>query len=307
MLFRRNIKAHLALFFVNALYGANHILAKGVMPRYLSPNVFILFRVAGATLLFWLLKLLYTRDEKVGKKDLRLIGLCAFFGVAVNQLFFFHGLNLSSSINSGIYMAVNPIVVVVMSFFILKETITPLRIAGILLGTISTILLTFTAGTGGEDSALGDLFLFINAVSYALYLVMIKPIMSKYSALTVITWVFTFGLIYVLIFPPTFIDLANTNFEGIPTDAWGKISYVIVGVTFLTYLMTMYGLKFLSPSTSAVFIYFQPIMVIFFAYVFAHIGLSDDYTQTITVPKLGYMLLIFLGVYLTIRTEKKIA
>lgn len=307
MLFRGNYKAHLALFFVNALYGANHILAKGVMPRYLSPNVFILFRVAGATLLFWILKMFFTRNETVAKKDLRLIGLCALFGVTINQLFFFHGLNLSSSINSGIYMAINPIVVVVMSFFILKDEITPLRMTGILVGTVATILLTFTASSGGSDSALGDLFLFVNAVSYALYLVMIKPIMSKYSPLTVITWVFTFGLMYVLIFPPTFIDLANTNFELIPAEAWWKISYVIVGVTFLTYLMTMYGLKYLSPSTSAVYIYFQPIMVILFAYVFVYLGFSDDYTQTITIPKLGYMLLIFLGVYLTIRTEKKSA
>ncbi len=305
MLFRGNYKAHLALFFVNALYGANHILAKGVMPRYLSPNVFILFRVAGATLLFWILKMFFTRNETVAKKDLRLIGLCALFGVAINQLFFFHGLNLSSSINSGIYMAINPIVVVVMSFFILKDEITPLRMTGILVGTVATILLTFTASSGGSDSALGDLFLFVNAVSYALYLVMIKPMMSKYSPLTVITWVFTFGLMYVLIFPPTFIDLANTNFELIPVEAWWKISYVIVGVTFLTYLMTMYGLKYLSPSTSAVYIYFQPVMVILFAYVFVYLGFSDDYTQTITLPKLAYMLLIFLGVYLTIRTEKK--
>ncbi|MCE2711578.1 MAG: DMT family transporter [Cryomorphaceae bacterium] len=305
MLFRGNYKAHLALFFVNALYGANHILAKGVMPRYLSPNVFILFRVAGATLLFWILKMFFTRNETVAKKDLRLIGLCALFGVTINQLFFFHGLNLSSSINSGIYMAINPIVVVVMSFFILKDEITPLRMTGILVGTVATILLTFTASSGGSDSALGDLFLFVNAVSYALYLVMIKPMMSKYSPLTVITWVFTFGLMYVLIFPPTFIDLANTNFELIPVEAWWKISYVIVGVTFLTYLMTMYGLKYLSPSTSAVYIYFQPVMVILFAYVFVYLGFSDDYTQTITLPKLAYMLLIFLGVYLTIRTEKK--
>jgi drug/metabolite transporter (DMT)-like permease len=301
-----NLKAHLALFFVNALYGANHILAKGVMPRYLSPNVFILFRVAGATLLFWILKMFFTRNETIAKKDLRLIGLCALFGVTINQLFFFHGLNLSSSINSGIYMAINPIVVVVMSFFILKDEITPLRMTGILLGTIATILLTFTASSGGSDSALGDLFLFVNAVSYALYLVMIKPIMSKYSPLTVITWVFTFGLIYVLIFPPTFIDLATTNFAVIPADVWWKISYVIVGVTFLTYLMTMYGLKYLSPSASSVYIYFQPIMVILFAYVFFYLGLSEDYTQTITLPKLGYMMMIFFGVYLTIKTEKKI-
>ena len=294
----------MALFFVNALYGANHVLAKGVMPRYLSPNVFILFRIAGATMLFWLVKTIIARNEKVEKKDLAKIALCALFGVTVNQLFFFHGLNLSSSINSGIYMSINPIIVVILSMLILKERITFIRGFGVVLGTTATILLTLTASTGKGDSSLGDLFLFINAVSYAVYLVMAKPIMARYSPLTVITWVFTFGLIYVLLFPPTLYDVIHTNFDIIPTDAWAKILYVIVGVTFMTYLLTMYGLKYLSPAMSSVYIYFQPMLVITFAYLFLYLGMADDYTQTITFEKLGYMLLIFLAVYLTARTDR---
>ena len=289
---------------MNALYGANHVLAKGVMPRYLSPNVFILFRIAGATMLFWLVKTIIARNEKVEKKDLAKIALCALFGVTVNQLFFFHGLNLSSSINSGIYMSINPIIVVILSMLILKERITFIRGFGVVLGTTATILLTLTASTGKGDSSLGDLFLFINAVSYAVYLVMAKPIMARYSPLTVITWVFTFGLIYVFLFPPTLYDVVHTNFEVIPSDAWAKILYVIVGVTFMTYLLTMYGLKYLSPAMSSVYIYFQPMLVIAFAYLFLYLGMADDYTQTITFEKLGYMLLIFLAVYLTARTDR---
>jgi drug/metabolite transporter (DMT)-like permease len=300
----KHLSAHLALFFVNALYGANHVLAKGVMPRYLSPNVFILFRIAGATMLFWLVKTIIARNEKVEKKDLAKIALCALFGVTVNQLFFFHGLNLSSSINSGIYMSINPIIVVILSMLILKERITFIRGFGVVLGTTATILLTLTASTGKGDSSLGDLFLFINAVSYAVYLVMAKPIMARYSPLTVITWVFTFGLIYVLLFPPTLYDVVHTNFELIPSDAWAKILYVIVGVTFMTYLLTMYGLKYLSPAMSSVYIYFQPMLVIAFAYLFLYLGMADDYTQTITFEKLVYMLLIFLAVYLTARTDR---
>jgi drug/metabolite transporter (DMT)-like permease len=155
---------------VNTLYGASHVLAKGVMPNYLTPNVFILFRALGATFLFWIIKTFYVR-EKVEKKDLLLLAACGIFGVAINQLFFFHGLNLSSSINSGIIMATNPILVVILSFFILKERITLRKSIGILLGTSGAILLTLTAGTGKGDSILGDTFLFINAASYAIYLV----------------------------------------------------------------------------------------------------------------------------------------
>ncbi len=298
-----NFAAHFALFMVNALYGASHVLAKGVMPAYLSPNVFILLRVSGATLLFWLVKLLFIR-EKVARKDLLLLATCGVFGVAVNQLFFFHGLNLSSSINSGIIMTVNPILVVILSFFLLKEKITGLKAIGILLGAAGAILLTLKAGTAMGDSILGDLFLFINAASYAVYLVIAKPLMKKYAPLTVITYVFTFGLLFVLLYPPTFQEFLQTDFSQIPGDAWIKIVYVIVGVTFLTYLLTMYGLKYLSASVSSAYIYLQPVLVMFFAYFLSALGVADDYTGAITWEKIIYMLLIFLGVYLTSYSEQ---
>ncbi|MFK7783487.1 MAG: DMT family transporter [Crocinitomicaceae bacterium] len=292
------LRAHVALFFVNAFYGANHIIAKGVMPKYLTPNVFILLRVAGATLLFWIINLLFIR-EKVERKDLIRFAICAVFGVAANQLFFFNGLNLSSSINAGIIMTVNPILVVILSFLILKEKITWQKSVGILIGATGAILLTLTAGTGSGDSLLGDLYLFINAASYALYLVLVKPLMKKYKPFTVITYIFSFGLIYVLLYPPTLTELAVTDFTQIPFDIAMKILYVILGVTFLTYLLTVYGLKFLSPSVSSSYIYLQPVLVMLFTFLFGIWGLSEDYTDTITWEKIGYMLVIFVGVFLT--------
>lgn len=268
------------------------------MPNYLSPNVFILLRVAGAGLLFWIIKLLFVR-ERVAKKDLLRMALCAVFGVAVNQLFFFNGLNLSSSINAGIIMTVNPILVAILSFFILKEKITWRKSVGILFGATGAILLTLTAGTGSGDSLLGDFYLFINASSYAIYLVLVKPLMKKYKPLTVITYVFSFGFLYVLLYPPTLMDLSEADFSSIPFDILLKILYVIVGVTFFAYLLTVYGLKSLSPSVSSSYIYLQPVLVMVFTFLFGMWGLSEDYTDTITWEKVGYMLLIFLGVSLT--------
>ena len=226
-----NIKPHLALFSVNALYGANHILAKGVMPNYLTPNVFIAMRAVGAVLLFWFVRM-FMKTEKIARRDLILLAVCGFFGVANNQLFFFHGLNLSSSINAGIIMTLNPIMVAILAFFILKEPVSWMKFTGIMLGAIGAILLTLTASVGTSDSILGDLFLLINALSYGIYLVLVKPLMTKYSPLTVITYVFSFGMVYVLLFPPTIADLSQTDFSIIPSDVWLKIIYVIVGVTF---------------------------------------------------------------------------
>lgn len=304
------LKANLALFIVNALYGANHVVAKGVMPTYLSPSVFIFLRAAGAALLFWIIKLLFIK-EKVKRKDLFLLATCGLFGVTVNQLFFFHGLSLTSSINSGIIMTVNPILVVILSYFILKEAITWRKSVGIMLGATGAILLTLKAGTGSGDSVLGDLFIFINAMSYGVYLVLVKPLMQKYAPLTVITYVFTFGLTFIMCYPPTLSELFVTDFSVIPTKIAAIIVYVVVGVTFLTYLLTVYGLKYLSPSVSSAYIYLQPVLVMFFAFIFGVLGFTDDYTNTITVEKVLYMLLIFTGVYLSssssfVRLKKKV-
>ncbi len=291
------LKAHIALFSVNAIYGANHVIAKGVMPDYLTPSVFIFLRASGATLLFWIFKIIFVR-EKVQRKDLFLMALCGLFGVAMNQLFFFHGLSLTSPVNTGIIMTVNPILVMILSFFLLKEAITWRKSIGITIGATGAILLTLTAGTGSGDSLIGDLFIFINATSYALYLVLVKPLMKKYAPLTVITYVFTFGLLYVMTYPPTLMELSVTDFQ-LPTHIVFIILFVIVSVTFLTYLLTVYGLQHVSPSVSSAYIYLQPVLVMLFAVIFSAVGLAEDYTGSITLEKVLYMLIIFIGVYIT--------
>ncbi len=291
-------KAHIALFIVNALYGAGHILAKGVMPAFLSPTTFIFFRILGATLLFWMIKV-FLPKERIQRKDIGLFMLCALFGVTINQLFFFHGLSLSSSINSGIIMTTNPILVTIIAYFLLKEKITRTKVTGIVLGATGAILLSLAGNTGKGDSSLGDLFLFINALSYAIYLVIAKPLMQRYSPFTVITYVFTFGLFYMLIYPPTYIEIVQIDFSAITPNIWVKITYIVIGVTFFTYLLTMYGLKYVGPSIASAYIYTQPVLVMGFAFLFSLFGLADDYTNTITFEKVGYMAMIFVGVWIT--------
>lgn len=292
------IRAHLALFLVNALYGANHVIAKGVMPDYVKPSAFIFLRVSGAVILFWLVKWMFVR-ERIARKDIFRLAACGLFGVAVNQLFFFNGLSITSSINTGIIMTINPILVVILSYFLLKEAITWRRSLGIILGATGAILLTVAGGSGKGDSLLGDLFIFINASSYAVYLVLVKPLMARYSPLTVITYVFTFGWVYVTLFPATIPELLETEFHTIPGDKIAAIVFVIVGVTFLTYLLTVYGLKYVSASVSSAYIYLQPVLVMLFTFLFSALHLTEDFTGTITVTKIIYMLIIFAGVYLT--------
>lgn len=297
----KTILAHLALLGVNVLYGANHLLAKGVMPNYLGPNAFIFFRVSITAFLFWLIHVLFIR-EKVQRKDLIRLALCGFFGVAMNQLFFFNGLELTSAINSGIIMTSTPIIVVILALFILKEPITTLKTIGIVLGAVGAIALTLVGRTPEFDSSLGDLFVLINASSFGLYLVLVKPLMTKYRPLTVITYNFLFGLLFVIAYPSVLSEVVEADYTAFPVAIWLKIGFVVVGATFFTYLLNIFAIKHVSPSVSGSYIYTQPILVLLFTLLFAALGWADDYTGAITLEKMAYMLMIFSGVYLISRS-----
>ncbi|NND24500.1 MAG: EamA/RhaT family transporter, partial [Flavobacteriaceae bacterium] len=39
------IKAHLALLGANVIYGANYIIAKGIMPQKIGPSAFVFIRL----------------------------------------------------------------------------------------------------------------------------------------------------------------------------------------------------------------------------------------------------------------------
>lgn len=296
------LKAHIALFSVNAIYGANTLIAKGVMPQYLTANAFIAIRVVGATLLFWILSAL-VKTDKIAKSDWIRLLVCGLFGVTINQLCFFHGLSLSSAFNTGVIMTLSPIMVAIMAYFILKEKLNGWKVAGILLGAVGAALLTTRGAKSGDSSLLGDVLLLINALSYAIYLIIVTPLMKKYSAITVTKWVFTFGMIYIYLFPPVTRDLFQANFSGLPMEVWYIIAFVIVAVTFLTYLLTMYAMETVSATITSTYIYFQPIMVVLFTFLFAYLGWSADYTKSITWEKMGYMLTIFIGVFMVTRSS----
>ncbi|NOQ72784.1 MAG: EamA family transporter [Crocinitomix sp.] len=298
------IKSHIALFVLNLMYGANYVVAKGLMPNVIGANGFILLRVGGAAVLFWLL--FSAKFEKVTKKDLGLLAICALFGVAVNQLFFFNGLMRTSPVNASVIMTTSPIMVFILSLILLKEKPNAIKIVGLIIGAAGSIIFTLQGSFSGDSSLLGDFFIFMNAASYSLYLVLVKPLMAKYKPLTVITWIFTFGLIYVLCWPMSSNELLATEFTSISTEAAIRLTFVVVCVTFLPYLLMVYAMKRVSPAIGSTYIYLQPLLAAFFIYIFWLFGL-ENYTQDITLPKILAALLIFLGVYLVIKPNKSVS
>ncbi len=295
-------KAHFALLGANVIYGANHLIAKGVMPEKIGPSAFVFLRILGAGILFWFIKS-FTK-ETIDKKDFPKLILGGLLGVATNQLLFFHGLNLTSPIDASIIITAVPVMVLIFGSFILKEKITSLKLLGIIIGAIGAILLIwYGKKAGGNSSLLGNLFVFINACSYALYLVLIKPLMKKYNAITVISWVFLFGFLFM--FPIGINDLLTTNFSAFTLNTYLTVAFVIIGTTFLAYLFNIYALNYVSPSVNGSYIYLQPaitfIMVSIYAYALGH----NQYAQDISFVKIFSCILVIIGVSLVSKSPSK--
>jgi drug/metabolite transporter (DMT)-like permease len=295
------LKFHVALFIVQLMYGANYVVAKGLMPSVVGPNGFILLRVLGAVSLFW--AVLSFRREKVSKKDFGRLALCGLFGVALNQLMFFNGLMLTSPMNAPVIMTMTPIIVLILSGIILKERIRKLQIIGVILGAIGSILFILLNENGGFASGRGDALILVNATSYSVYLVLVKPLMSKYKPLTVISWVFTFGLLYVIIWLPSSMEVSAMDWSAISSSEIAQILFVIVGVTFVPYLLNVFAMKKLSPSIAAVYIYLQPLMATGFVYLFFYLNIVD-YRKDMSFEKVLCAIVVFIGVYLVIKPKK---
>jgi drug/metabolite transporter (DMT)-like permease len=284
----RQLWAHLALLGANLIYGANYTIAKEVTPAYIMPYGLVVLRCIGAVPLFWLVGMRFKEDIK--RSDLPRLLLCAVFGIAVNQLLFLKGLSLTLPINAAVIMTSTPILVLLAASVLIKERITLYKASGIALG-LGGALLILLAGkeiSFSSDTFVGDLLILVNASSYGIYLVIVKPLLARYHPITVMKWVFLFGFIMVIPFGQA--ELREVDWSVMPPGIIVAAAYVVFGLSFFAYLFNSLALRQVSPSVVSTYIYLQPVL----ASMFAILAGKD----ALTAIKVGSAMLIFLGVYL---------
>ena len=280
---------------VSLIYGLTFTIAKDVMPAYINPFGFIVLRVFGATVLFLIVSLFF-KTERIQRQDFPRIIACAFFGVALNMLTFFKGLSYTSPISASVIMITTPIIVLILSAFLIKENLQKKKIIGVVLGLIGTVFLILYGKSVGNatNASLGNFLVFVNAVSYGFYLILVRKLMDKYNAFSFVKYIYLFGFLMVL--PFGFNDLMVVNWQSLPSDIYVKIGFVVLFSTFFTYLLNLLSMRELKPTTVAVFIYLQPV----FATIYA-IGTQKD---ELNIVKIIAALLIFGGVYLVTSKTK---
>lgn len=291
-------KRNWALFaatMVSIIYGVTFTIAKDVMPEFIEPFGFIVLRVGGSMILFWLVTF-WTPREKIALGDFPRILAAALFGVALNMLTFFKGLSYTSPIMGAVLMVTTPMLVLILSAILIRERMKKRKILGIFLGLLGTVVLILygKSAINAPNATWGNFLVFVNAASYALYLIIVKKLMDKYNAFTFVKWIYTFGFLMVL--PFGWSEFETISWEVFPVDIWWKVVFVVVFSTFLTYLLNLVSMRELKPTTVAVFIYLQPLFATLFA-----ISLGKDDLGWV---KIGAAVLIFTGVYLVTQQKK---
>ncbi|MBM3432828.1 MAG: hypothetical protein FJX92_07530 [Bacteroidetes bacterium] len=283
-------RAHIGVLFTNFFFALNLSLVQFLSPEPIGPYGINFFRVGGTLILLWGLgwwKQSQT-DKPIRKEDwLRLIA-CGFTGIFLNQTLFIKGLTLTSTIHAALLMLSTPLVITVLAVLFLKEKLRWIQGAGLVLGLTGATVLILDRTNMGTNSLLGDGLIIINAISYAIYFILVKPLMQYYPPTQVIRWVFTFGTIGVipLGLPQGFEGLAI----GLTATEWLSLMLVVVCGTYLAYTLNIRGIQILGAGIAGSYIYLQPVFATLIALIFLE--------ETLTIGKAIAGGMIFFGVYL---------
>lgn len=289
-LVKKTTRAHLAVLGTNLFFAGNFSMVKMIAPALVGAFGLNVLRTGGSLLLFWLVWLFGGKRAGFDRSDWGRFLLCAFTGVAVNQMLFLKGLTLTSISHASLLMLVTPLFVTLFALWMLKESFSIFKAIGLALGIGGATFLILQKETSNEasDYLLGDLLIIINAISYSFYFVLVKPLMEKYGSLHVIRWVFTLGMVMILPFGWT--ETISVEWPQWQWEHIAALAFIVIAGTFLAYFFNAYGIQHIGAGATGTYIYTQPVFAVIIAILF--------FDEQISWQKILAAVFIFSGVFL---------
>lgn len=289
---------HLAILATNFIFGLNTPIAKTIVPTWISPYGLTLLRMSFAAIIFWIVGL-FVAKEKISNRDLVVIFFGALFGLVGAQLSFANALLYTSPVNISIIAAMTPVVVMLLAALVLKEPITFKKAAGVLIGASGALLIILhsISGTSKAGSMLGNLLCIVNVITYAIYLVITRPVSQRYSPIALMKWMFLFSALISLPFGFTDLIEAPAFRSGVELHVLLRIAYIVIMATGIAYFLVPMALRRIRPTTASMYNNLQPIIASIIAILIGQDIFSWD--------KPAAALLVFAGVYLVTQSKAK--
>lgn len=292
-------QGHLAILTTNLIFGLNTPIAKTIVPEWISPFALTLVRMSFATLIFWSVGL-FAKKEKVRTRDLVTIFFGALFGLVGAQLSFANALLYTSPVNISIIAAMTPVAVMLLAAIVLKEPVTLKKAAGVFIGASGALLIILhssSVGSSKESNLIGNLLCVVNVITYAIYLVITRPVSQRYSPVTLMKWMFLFSALISLPLGIGDLPEAKVFSDAASTSIILRLCYIAIFATGIAYFLVPMALKRIRPTTVSMYNNIQPIVASVIAIIIGQDVLSWD--------KPVAACLVFTGVYLVTQSKAK--
>jgi len=258
---------HLAAGGAYTIFGLNIVFCKDIAnASAVSPIALFTLRAIGASALFWLISLFLPR-ERVANNDLWKIALASIIGLFIPQFTFLKAITITTAIDTSIIGTLSPIFTMFIAAIVLKEPITAKKAIGVAISFAGVLFLIFNSVVRQngvtQSNPLGIILLLLNALSFASYLGIFRPLISRYSVVTFMKWMFLCSLLLSL--PFSFSDIMSTDFASIPANVLGEIGFLIFFATFVAYFLIPVGQKNIRPTLVSMYSYLQPIIAVIVA------------------------------------------
>ncbi len=286
----------MACFTAYAIFGVNIIVCKDLMGgQLISPIAIFTLRSIGAGLLFWILSLFFPR-ERVETRDFLKIFAASFLGYFVTQMTFLAAIPDVTPMHCSIISSMSPIYTMFIAAIVLREPLSWQKAGGVAVSLAGILYLIFNnASSGGvsESKMSGILLMFLNSLSFAMYLGIFKPVISKYSVVTFMKWIFLFSFLMSL--PFSFREVVHIQWSAIPPAQLWELAYLIICATFIAYFLIPIGQKRIRPTLVSMYSYIQPIIATVISCI---IGMD-----ILTWQKVLAAVLVFSGVIIVSRSR----
>lgn len=253
---------HLAALSANLIFGLNMPVTKALLDKWMTPVGYMMSRVLFAAVVFWGASF-FVKKEKVSPRDLLIIALGGFFGFILSQLLFAVSLRYTTPVHYSLITAMSPIIVMLLAALFLKEPISKMKIGGVILGVSGAVLLISqidVTGNSGSNNLKGIMLAIASNTAYAIYLIITRSVVQRYSMVTLMKWLFLFSTLMLMPFGFESLTEQRVYNKGADPTAIAMVLYVLVASTAIAYFLIPYALKHLRPTTVSIYMNLQPIV-----------------------------------------------
>ena len=286
-----SIHVYFILILIQVLFGINFPASK-VIVTYIDPILWSNIRFIISGILLMLITILCKRPHPVINKEF-IFGILSLsiLGMGLGQGLFLVGLKFTTSINSAVIITSIPILTLLIVVLRGQESLSFLRIIGFISAFLGVLFMRDLSNISFSNQTLiGDLFVFVAAFCFALYLSLGKSFFIKYDNMWSTAWMFLVAGLLML--PFNVFKFQSLNEVDFNQTLISCCLFSIIGATLLTYYLNNWALKRVSSGLVAIFIYLQPIVAGLISYFF----LDEEVTFRLIICSM----LILTGLVLTI-------